>query len=102
MFSDANPEAASDQIGFNYDKLIATTYNRYDKVPAGSGFTFTVYFWLLKGLPVSKLSLFNYATPVIAVTVGSVFLKEPLTWKIVAGAGLVISGVVVAVRSKAG
>ncbi|HEX2643746.1 MAG TPA: EamA family transporter [Thermoanaerobaculia bacterium] len=67
----------------------------------GSAFTFTVYFWLLKGLPVSKLSLFNYATPVVAVTVGSVFLDEPVTWKIIVGAGLVISGVVVAVRSKA-
>jgi drug/metabolite transporter (DMT)-like permease len=68
----------------------------------GSAFTFTIYFWLLKSLPVSKLSLFNYATPVVAVTVGSVFLDEPVTWRIIVGAGLVISGVVVAVRSKAG
>lgn len=67
----------------------------------GSAFTFTVYFWLLKQLPATKLSLFNYATPVVAVAVGSLWLDEPVTLRILLGAGLVIAGVVVAVRAKA-
>lgn len=41
----ANTAGQNEQIDWNYDKLIATTYNRYDRVPAGTNaFTFTVYF----------------------------------------------------------
>jgi drug/metabolite transporter (DMT)-like permease len=66
----------------------------------GSAVTFTLYFWLLERLPATKLSLFNYVTPVVAVTVGSVFLREPLTPRLALGSALVLVGVVVAVRSR--
>jgi drug/metabolite transporter (DMT)-like permease len=64
----------------------------------GSALPFTLYFWLLKHQTASALSLINYATPVIAVAVGTLFLDEPFTLRIVAGAALVLLGVGVAVR----
>ena len=66
----------------------------------GSAITFTIYFWLLKGLPATKLSLFNYATPVVAVAVGSLWLDEPVTLRILLGTALVVAGVAWAVRTK--
>ena len=44
------------------------------------------------------MSLINYATPVIAVAVGTLFMGEPFTARIAAGAALVLVGVGVALR----
>jgi drug/metabolite transporter (DMT)-like permease len=66
----------------------------------GSAVTFTLYYWLLKRLPATSLALITYATPVVAVGVGSVFLDEPFTLRILLGAALVIAGVAVAVRAR--
>jgi drug/metabolite transporter (DMT)-like permease len=67
----------------------------------GSAFPFTLYFWLLQHQTATRMSLINYVTPVIAVTVGTLFLNEPFTARIVVGAALVILGVVV-VMAKSG
>jgi drug/metabolite transporter (DMT)-like permease len=64
----------------------------------GSAFPFTLYFWLLKRHTATSLSLINYAVPVVAVIVGSVFMDEPITLRVVLGAALVIVGVAVLVR----
>jgi drug/metabolite transporter (DMT)-like permease len=64
----------------------------------GSAVTFTVYFWLLSHLPATRLSLITYGIPVVAVLVGTVFLDEPLTARILAGSVLVVIGVAVAAR----
>jgi drug/metabolite transporter (DMT)-like permease len=65
----------------------------------GSALPFTLYFWLLKHQSATSLSLINYATPVLAVLVGSVFLDEPVTSRILLGSALVVAGVAVAVRA---
>jgi drug/metabolite transporter (DMT)-like permease len=62
----------------------------------GSAVTFTTYYWLLRHVPAARLSLVAYATPVVAVVVGVVFLHEPLTPRLVAGAALVVGGVALA------
>jgi len=67
----------------------------------GSAVTFTLYFWLLRHVSVTSLSFLNYATPVVAVLVGTLGLGEPLTGRTVAGALLVVAGVAVALRAKA-
>lgn len=64
----------------------------------GSAFTFTVYFWLLQHLPATRLSFITYAIPVVAVLVGTLVLDEPFTLRMLAGALLVVAGVVLAVR----
>lgn len=66
----------------------------------GSALPFTLYFWLLKHQTATSMSLINYVTPVIAVAVGTVFLDEPFTVRIVIGAALVILGVAVVLVGK--
>jgi drug/metabolite transporter (DMT)-like permease len=68
----------------------------------GSAFPFTLYFWLLKRLPATRVSLINYAVPVVAVIVGSVALDEPVTLRVILGTALVIAGTAVAVRKREG
>lgn len=67
----------------------------------GSSLAFTLYYWLLRRLPATSLSLVNYATPVVAVLVGTLFLDEPFTLRVLLGAALVVIGVAVAVRPSA-
>ncbi|MEM6793402.1 MAG: EamA family transporter [Acidobacteriota bacterium] len=59
----------------------------------GSALTFTLFFWLLQHVSAIRVSLIAYGTPVIAVCIGTLFLSEPLTWRMVVGAALVIGGV---------
>ena len=68
--------------------------------PLGSAFPFTIYFWLLKHQTATSMSLINYATPVIAVTVGTLFMSEPFTSASDLGSALVLVGVGVTLRKK--
>ncbi len=65
---------------------------------AGSAVTFWLYFWLLSKLRATGLSLITYGIPVVAVWVGTTFLGEPLTGRMVVGSLLVIAGVALAIR----
>lgn len=68
----------------------------------GSVVAFTLYYWVLKFLTATQLSMITYATPVIAVLIGTLWLDEPLTWTMVGGALLVAYGVSLAARKKRG
>ncbi len=56
----------------------------------GSAVAFSLFFWLLKHVTVTQLSLIAYGIPVVAVAVGTVFLDEPLTLRMALGAALVM------------
>jgi drug/metabolite transporter (DMT)-like permease len=64
----------------------------------GSAVPFTLYFWLLKRQSATGMAMINYATPVLAVAIGTLFLDEPFTPRIVVGSALVLVGVGVAMR----
>jgi len=66
----------------------------------GSAMTFTLYYWLLQHVRASHVALIAYATPVIAVTTGVLFLDEPLTSRMVLGGALVIAGVAFTAKSR--
>lgn len=62
----------------------------------GSCVTFTLYYWLLRHVRASRVALLAYATPVVAVATGVLFLHEPLTSRLALGALLVVGGVALA------
>ena len=66
----------------------------------GSAVTFTLYYWLLRHVRASRVALIAYATPVIAVATGVLFLEEPLTSRFVLGGALVIAGVAFTAKSR--
>ncbi len=63
----------------------------------GSAVTFTLYYWLLSHLPAKRLALIAYVIPLVAVAIG-VLRGEPLTSRVLLGAGLVLGGVALSVH----
>ena len=82
------------EVDFSVRPVVAVVYLAI----VGSAVAFTVYYWLLRRLPATSLSLINYATPVVAVLIGTLWLGEPFTLRIFLGGLLVVAGVAVAVR----
>ncbi len=66
----------------------------------GTAVTFILFFWLLRHVLATQLSLIAYAIPVVAVFIGTVYFDEPLTLRMVAGSALVIIGVGFAARPR--
>ena len=64
----------------------------------GSAVTFTIYYWLLARWAATRVALISYLIPIVAVAVGRVLFDEPLRPRLVAGAILVLAGVVIVTR----
>lgn len=56
--------------------------------------SFLLWFWLLKKYLASQLGVFSFLTPLFGVAFGVWLLGEPLEPRFVAGAGLVLAGIV--------
>ena len=59
----------------------------------GSALAFMVYYWLLKKIEVTKLSLIAFITPIVALVLGWLILKETITKYLLSGTILVIIGI---------
>ncbi len=59
----------------------------------GSLVAFSAYTWLLQNAPVSLVSTYAYVNPVVAVVLGTLFLREPITPTTLAGAALILAAV---------
>lgn len=62
----------------------------------GTVIAFTTYYWLLKKMNVVILSLSSFITPVIAVTLGWIFLEEKLNERTFLGSLFVLIGILFA------
>lgn len=59
----------------------------------GSALTFSLFFWLLARRSAVAASLIAYTVPICAVLVGWLLFGEPVTWRLLAGGGVVLLGV---------
>lgn len=66
----------------------------------GSVLAFTSYMQVLRLLPINLVTTYAYVNPVIAVLLGALILKEPITLWTVGGAFLVLIGVVGVFRDR--
>jgi drug/metabolite transporter (DMT)-like permease len=60
----------------------------------GSGVGFTLYYFLLKRVSASKISLIGLVTPITALTLGAVLNNEPVIANVYYGAILVCTGLI--------
>jgi len=67
----------------------------------GSIATYTAYLWLVSNAPVGLIATYAYVNPVIAVSLGVLFLEEKLSITLLLGAIVVIVGVFLVVRVEA-
>ncbi len=63
---------------------------------------FTAYAWLLRVVSVSSVSTYAYVNPVVAVILGCLVAREPVTWNILAAAGMIVAGVALIISMRAG
>lgn len=59
----------------------------------GSLLAFSAYTWLLQHAPVSVVATYAYVNPVIAVLLGTLVLREPVTPTMIGGAALILAAV---------
>lgn len=59
----------------------------------GSVIAFGGYYWLLQHMPVGRLALMAYLTPIVALLLGIFGAHEHMTTRIMIGAGMVLVGV---------
>lgn len=79
-----------------------TTFNPIPVVWASLAFqavivsflSFLVWFWLLRHYLASRLGVFSFLTPLFGVVLGAWLLSEPIEPAFLAGAGMVLAGVV--------
>jgi len=64
----------------------------------GTVATFLGYFWLLKRTDATRLSVFTFITPVVAMASGWLCLDEALSPWLFSGAGLILAGVLLTLR----
>jgi drug/metabolite transporter (DMT)-like permease len=60
----------------------------------GSLVGFTAFAYCLNELPASTVGTYAYVNPVVAVTLGALFLHEPLSTSMLAGGALIVAAVV--------
>jgi drug/metabolite transporter (DMT)-like permease len=69
-------------------------------VTFGSIVGYTAYVWLLANAPLGMVSTYAYVNPVVAIVLGVLFRGEHLTWRLLAGAAIVVVAVAAVVRQE--
>ncbi|MEQ8768451.1 MAG: EamA family transporter [Planctomycetota bacterium] len=64
----------------------------------GTVVTFGLYYWALRHAPAHRLGVIAYLTPILALTIGTVFGQEPLSWHTLLGTALVLGSVGLVMR----
>jgi drug/metabolite transporter (DMT)-like permease len=59
----------------------------------GSLVAFTAYIWLLGVTSIAKVGTYAYVNPIVAVLLGWAVLAEPVTWRTVVAAAVILLGV---------
>lgn len=67
----------------------------------GSAVGFSLYYWLVRHMDVTKAMLTALVTPLLAVLLGSVVLGEALHWRALAGGVLILASVGMVLRRRA-
>jgi drug/metabolite transporter (DMT)-like permease len=66
----------------------------------GSLVAFSTYAWLIGVAPLARVATYAYVNPVVAVILGWLVLGEPLTYRTLVAAAVIVTGVVLIVSSK--
>jgi drug/metabolite transporter (DMT)-like permease len=64
----------------------------------GSVLAFLLYYWLVHNMDVTKSMLIALVTPVVAVILGMLVLREQLNWRTLAGGVMIMAGIGLIVR----
>lgn len=63
-------------------------------IVGGAMIGYSAFAYALRALPTATVATYGYVNPVVAVILGALVLREPVTWRLLAGGALVIASVV--------
>ena len=84
-------------LTFDYTSVFAIVY----LAVLGSTFAFVALYWLFTRMEVTRISLFTFITPVVAVLLGWLILGESVDINVAAGGSLILVGVMLLSRAPA-
>lgn len=67
----------------------------------GSVLAYTAYVWLLQVTTAARVGTHAYVNPVVAVALGWLLAREPVSWRMLAGAAVIVGSVLLVNRSDA-
>jgi drug/metabolite transporter (DMT)-like permease len=79
---------------------LGTAWSFVYLVTIGSLLAYSVYTWLLKNVPVSKVATYAYVNPVVAVLLGWWALGEAISGLTVVAAGVIVASVAIVIRTE--
>lgn len=85
-----NPAAVSQE------SIIAVVY----LILFGSMLAYTSYAWLLRNAPLSLVGTYAYVNPVVAVALGTVFLREPISARTIVASAVILAAVAIIVTAR--
>jgi drug/metabolite transporter (DMT)-like permease len=81
-------------LNFDYTSVFAILY----LAVLGSTFAFVALYWLFARMEVTRISLFTFITPIVAVLLGWLLLGESVDVNVAIGGSLILVGVVLLSR----
>ena len=84
-------------LNFDYTSVFAILY----LAVLGSTFAFVALYWLFARMEVTRISLFTFITPIVAVLLGWLILGESVDVNVAIGGSLILVGVVLLSRAPA-
>ncbi|MEP6972647.1 MAG: EamA family transporter [Actinomycetota bacterium] len=92
--------AAGELRGFSVTQVsVASWVGLVWLIVAGSFVGFSSYLWLLRHVRTSLVSTYAYVNPVVAVTLGWLFLGEPITGRLLVAAAIILASVALIVSA---
>jgi drug/metabolite transporter (DMT)-like permease len=66
----------------------------------GTVLAYTAYVYAVRHLPTTKMALYAYVNPVVAVILGRLVLREPLTWVSILAMAIILGGTAIVQMSR--
>lgn len=77
----------------NYHWTPVAVFSLFYLAIVGTVIAFVSYYWLMHNMDVTKTMLIALVTPVVAVILGMLILKEEIHWRTLIGGAMIISGI---------
>ena len=69
--------------------------NKFRKL-LGSCLAYILYYFILRNWGATRTTLVTYVIPIVGVAAGVIFLNEQMTWQLIIGGLLILSGIALA------
>jgi drug/metabolite transporter (DMT)-like permease len=91
-----NEPAGFDPAAVSTESIVAVAY----LILFGSMLAYTSYAWLLRNAPLSLVGTYAYVNPVVAVALGTVFLREPISARTLVASAVILVAVAIIVTAR--